>query len=71
MRVISSTNTVEIPNHPHPNPLPEYREREKDFAGRREMGKELDAVPFTDPDFRSFRILAFLVLRRSPGAPGL
>ena len=27
VRVISRTNGTGIPNHPHPNPLPEYRER--------------------------------------------
>jgi hypothetical protein len=27
VRVISSTSDMGIPNHPQPNPLPEYRER--------------------------------------------
>jgi len=35
VRVISSTSDTGIPNHPHPNPLPEYRER-----GRRRRGHQ-------------------------------
>ena len=31
MRVISSTNDAGIPNHPHPNPLPGYRERGQEW----------------------------------------